>query len=399
VTVAWGLTRTKALSAFFDGSSLEKRTLLGLIFGVLASSEVIFPGDRAPYVSHTLLVCLAQFVGGADVALPAILTVFVVGMALRGPSEAIQTLVVLSFVGLVVEIIRRWWRKRPTILIVSLTGALTQTLALVLRNVLLPLTGSVQLVPYHLASVFANAFGLFLIMVVWKDAQTRATSEQNRLDVEHVRTLLLAADLNALRARIRPHFLFNAFTAIAALCDIDPKKAQSSILKMGQLMRRHIEVDSASLIGLDKELDYVRTYVEIQQLRFGKKASVIYDLEQDSMTAKIPAFSLQTLVENAFQHGIERRTGPGTVTISIRRSRHRIVLAVRDDGAGMDESQRKSCIGKDDPPTHGLTIADRQLRTVFGDTGRMRLFSRINHGTVAAFQIPVPDDSVNEGAQ
>jgi hypothetical protein len=65
----------------------------------------------------------------------------------------------------------------------------------------------------------------------------------------------------------------------------------------------------------------------------------------------------------------------------------------------MDESQRKSCIGKDDPPTHGLTIADRQLRTVFGDTGRMRLFSRINHGTVAAFQIPVPDDSVNEGAQ
>ena len=137
-TVAYGLTRTKALGAFFEGSTPEKRTMLGLIFGVLASTEVIFPGARSPYVFHTLIICLAQFAGGAEVSLPAILTVFASGLVLRGPSEAIQTLVVLIVIALIVESVRRWWRKTPTILLVGITGCVAQAIALLMRDNLFP---------------------------------------------------------------------------------------------------------------------------------------------------------------------------------------------------------------------------------------------------------------------
>jgi len=386
--VAYGLTRTKALAAFFEGSTPEKRTLLGIIFGVLASTEVIFPGDRRPYVFHTLIICLAQFAGGAEVSLPAILTVFATGLVLRGPSEAIQTLVVLICVALIVELVKRWWRNTPTVLLVGITGGAAQIAAVLLRDRLFPFIGATPLKPYDLASVFANTFGLFLAMLVWRDAQTRVKSEHNRLEAEHMRTLLIAADLAALRARIRPHFMFNTLTAIAALCDIDPHKAQIAVLKVSQLMRRHIEVDTTSVTSVEKELEYVRTYVEIQQVRFGKRASVTYDLEEDLASLRIPAFSIQTLVENSFQHGLERRSGQGSVRIVVRRRSGHILCAVMDDGAGMTAEQVRACIPDEEAPMHGLVIVDKQLRSLFSRQGRLRFFSKPDVGTTVAFKVP-----------
>ena len=362
--------------------------MLGLIFGVLASTEVIFPGARSPYVFHTLIICLAQFAGGAEVSLPAILTVFASGLVLRGPSEAIQTLVVLIVIALIVESVRRWWRKTPTILLVGITGCVAQAIALLMRDNLFPWIGAPHLEPYRYASIFANTFGLLIVMLVWRDAQTRVKSEQNRLEAEHMRTLLIAADLAALRARIRPHFLFNTLTAIAALCDIDPNKAQVAVLKASQLMRRHIEVDTTSLISVEKELEYVRTYTEIQQVRFGKKARVAFDIEESDVSKlMIPAFSIQTLVENAFQHGLERRSGQGSIRIAIRRHGNDVLYAVMDDGAGMDARQLKACLPTEDSPKHGLVIVDQQLRALFGSHGRLRLFSIPGGGTTAAFRV------------
>jgi len=390
-TVAYGLTRTKALGAFFDGSTPERRTLLGLIFGVLASTEVIFPGARSPYVFHTLIIVLAQFAGGADVSLPAILTVFASGLVLRGPREAILTLVILVSVALLVEVVRKWWPKTPTTFLVSATGGIAQALAVLIRNKIMPLMGAGSFDPYSPASIAANTFGLFIAMFVWRDAQTRVKSEQNRLEAEHVQTLLVSAELAALRARIRPHFLFNALTAIAALCDIDPQKAQVAVLKVSQLTRRHIEVDATSLTTVEKELEYVRTYVEIQQMRFGKKASVKYELGDDIADLALPAFSIQTLVENAFQHGLERRSGQGSIRIAIRRRHGHVIYAVMDDGAGMDENQRKVCLPDEDTPRHGLVIVDKELRSLFGPRGRLRIFSSPGVGTTVAFAVPTKD--------
>jgi LytS/YehU family sensor histidine kinase len=295
---------------------------------------------------------------------------------------------VLIAVALVVQIVRRWWRKTPTTIVVGLTGGATQCLALLLRDKVLPMMGTQRLEPYDTASIFANTFGLFLAMLVWKDAQTRLKSEHNRLEAEHMRTLVIAADLAALRARIRPHFLFNTLAAIAALCDIDPRKAQLSVLKVSQLMRRHIEVDTTSLINVEKEMEYVRTYVEIQQVRFGSKARVQYDYSESMASLMIPAFSIQTMVENSFQHGLERRSGQGSIRIAIIGRRRDSVCAVIDDGAGMTADQAKACLPNEAMPRHGLAIVDQQLRSMFGQRGRLRIFSIPGVGTTVAFRVP-----------
>jgi sensor histidine kinase YesM len=387
-TVAYGLTRTRALGAFFEGSTPEGRTVLGLIFGLLASTEVIFPGARSPYVFHTLIICLAQFAGGAEVSLPAVLTVFGAGLVLRGPNEAIQTLIVLIAVVLISELVRRWWRIKPAILVVGLCGGLSQLLAFSVRNLALPFIGANPLAPYSPGSILANTFGLLLVMAIWQDSQTRHKSEQNRLEAEHAQTLLVAADLAALRARIRPHFIFNTLTAIAALCDIDPQRAQTAVVKVSQLMRRHIEIDATVLSTVEKEIEYVRTYVEIQQVRFGKKAAVRFDFDEGVGGARIPAFSLQTLVENAFQHGLEKRSGQGSIRISIRRRSANILCAVMDDGAGMTAQQLRACLPEEAIPKHGLVIIDMELRALFGGKSRLRVLSLPGRGTTAAFRVP-----------
>lgn len=389
--VAYGLTRTKALSAFFEGAEPERRTLLGFVFGLLASTEVVFPGARSPYVSHTLIICLAQFAGGAAVSFPAILTVFVLGVVIRGPSEATQTLAALIVVAVIVEGVRRGLRRTPTILTVSLTGGLCQAAALLIRDRLFPLLGAPHLAPYSLASVFANAFGLFVAMLVWQDAQTRLKSEQNRLEAEHAQTMLVAADLAALRARIHPHFMFNTLNAISALCDIDPRKAQSYVLKVSQLLRRHIEVDTTSLTSVETELEYARTYVEIQQVRFGKKANVHFDLEGNLGSLMIPAFSIQTLVENAFLHGLEQKTDQGFIRIAVRPHSNRVTYAVMDNGPGIKADRISACIPDEPMPRHGLGIVDKQLTSLFGNRSRLRIYSSPGLGTTVAFEVPGPN--------
>ena len=387
-TVAYGLTRTKALGAFFEGSTPERRTLLGLIFGVLASTEVIFPGARSPYVFHILIICLAQFAGGVEVSLPAILTVFAAGLVLRSPSEALQTLTALVVTAGIVALVTRWWKRSPTTMLVCATGAIAQGVAIAMRNWILPALGGVRLEPYHSVSVLANMFGLFIAMIVWGDAQTRLKSEQNRLDAEHVRTLVVAAELAALRARIRPHFLFNTLTAIAALCDIDPRKAQSAVVRVSHLMRRHIDVEETSLILAESELDYVRTYSEIQLMRFGSKAQVLYEVPTINGELRLPAFSIQTLVENAFQHGIEKKSGQGTVRIVIRDRPNYFWCAVIDDGAGMTLEELGTCVPEEKNPKHGLVIVNTELQSLFGRTGRLRVFSEQGVGTCVAFRVP-----------
>ena len=378
VTVAWGMTRAKGFTAFLGGKTREHRVLIGILFGALATSEIVFPGARAPYVFHTLIVCAAQFVGGIEVALPAIGLVSAAAFGLRGEADGIRTLIALLTVGLLIEVFRRLSRNRQEPILVGLCGGVTQGLAALILN------GTVSM---SVSSSLANAFGLFMVMLVWNDAKARSESEQHRIEAEHLRTLLVSADLSALKARIRPHFLFNTLAAIAALCDLDPKRAQSSIQTVSQLMRRHIEVDSAKLIPVEKELEYVRAYIEIQQIRFGKRVTCSVELDGNPATYGIPAFSLQTLVENAFQHGVERRSGHSTLRIIVNCRPNRAVFSVRDDGPGMTKEQTAQCISSEDPPAHGLSIADRQLRLMFGDASRIRIYSAKDRGTMVAFKV------------
>ncbi len=138
---------------------------------------------------------------------------------------------------------------------------------------------------------------------------------------------LAEARLQALQARIRPHFLFNTLNAVLSLIRRDPKRAETALEDLAELYRM-VMADAKNLTTLAQELDLTRQYLNLEQLRLGPRLVVDWKVEDAPGDALVPPLLLQPLVENAVYHGIEPGTGPGTIEIAIHRERDRIHLAL-----------------------------------------------------------------------
>jgi two-component system sensor histidine kinase AlgZ len=133
---------------------------------------------------------------------------------------------------------------------------------------------------------------------------------------KHVRAEALSR-IQALQARIRPHFLFNSMNTIAALTRTDPKRAEEAVEDLADLFRATLR-DSHSPLRLKEELELTRIYQRIEALRLGRRLEVRWDVGALPMRALVPGLTVQPLLENAIYHGIEPLEGGGTVTVSGR---------------------------------------------------------------------------------
>jgi two-component system sensor histidine kinase AlgZ len=136
---------------------------------------------------------------------------------------------------------------------------------------------------------------------------------------------LAEARLQALQARIRPHFLYNTLNAVLSLIRKDPKRAEVALEDLAELYRM-VMADAKNLTTLAQELDLTRQYLNLEQLRLGARLVVQWKTEEAPRDALVPPLLLQPLVENAVYHGVEPGTGPGTIEIAIRRERDRVHL-------------------------------------------------------------------------
>ena len=131
---------------------------------------------------------------------------------------------------------------------------------------------------------------------------------------------LTEARLQALQARIRPHFLFNSINAVLSLIRREPRRAETALEDMAELFRV-LMADNRELVPLSRELQLCRQYLSLEQLRLGERLIVEWHIDKAPMSALIPPLALQPLLENAVYHGIEPRTGPGTITINVYAAR------------------------------------------------------------------------------
>jgi signal transduction histidine kinase len=148
--------------------------------------------------------------------------------------------------------------------------------------------------------------------------------------------VLARVQLDALRAQLHPHFLFNALNALSTLVHRDAKAADRMIIELGELLRQTLSEERAPEVTLKEELEFVERYVSIMQIRYGDRLSVHYDVDSTALAAYVPHLVLQPLVENALVHGIGRTAGEGSVTIRAQRQGNRLALEVEDDGAGIN---------------------------------------------------------------
>lgn len=162
-------------------------------------------------------------------------------------------------------------------------------------------------------------------------AGARSEARAARLELH-----LAQARLHALRMELNPHFLFNALNAVAGLVRRrEPDKAIETLTRLGDLLRATLDGEMPSEVPLADELELLGRFLDIEQVRFGDRLRVAWDVEPGTRSGLVPPLILQPLVENALRHGIAQRPGPGLLCIAAKRDGDRLELTVRDSGRGL----------------------------------------------------------------
>jgi signal transduction histidine kinase len=167
--------------------------------------------------------------------------------------------------------------------------------------------------------------------------------QQRKLEQEQLaQELTLDAsrsELKALRAQINPHFLFNALNSIAGLIHRDPDVADRTIEQLADVFRYALRGAESEWAVLDDELDFARAYLDVERARFGDRLQAEVRTEGSVQGVRVPTMMLQTLVENAVKHGVASVRGPALVEVVAREDSGRVVMSVRDNGPGFQDSR------------------------------------------------------------
>jgi signal transduction histidine kinase len=204
-------------------------------------------------------------------------------------------------------------------------------------------------------------------------------------------TKLVESQLQALQRQLHPHFLFNTLHAIAALVHRDPPGAELMIERLSDLLRAALKPSTTQTVPLADELAHLRTYLAIEQVHFGDRLEVRYDVDAGTLSEPVPPLILQPLAENAIRHGLEPQAGRGELTLVVRRTQRTLRLQVIDNGRGISS-------GGGTRPTHGIGWSNTRARLerLYGDAARLEVRSREGAGVEVTIEIPLIERSADE---
>jgi two-component system, LytTR family, sensor kinase len=158
---------------------------------------------------------------------------------------------------------------------------------------------------------------------------------QLALEKSQLEASLRQAELQNLRMRLNPHFLFNTLQNISVLAQQNPKLASQMLVRLGDLLRSALRGNLSAETTVSKEMALVRDYLAIEKMRFGDRLTILVNVAPGSENALVPSFLLQPLVENAIIHGLGGVSQAGTIAIRAMMDGDRLVLTVTDNGVGV----------------------------------------------------------------
>jgi two-component system LytT family sensor kinase len=196
---------------------------------------------------------------------------------------------------------------------------------------------------------------------------------------------LHSATTTALQAQMEPHFVFNALNTIAAFIRTEPERARRLVLAFADHLRARL-ARPGEFVTLEEELRHVRSYVELEEARFGSQLRVTIDASPEALAVRLPPLIVQPLVENAIKHGKTDRTLNLLVRARVRRDRLRVT--VRDDGRGIAREAIERVLEPGFGEGTGIGLANVNLRLTahYGAGVRLRSFP---FGTVVRLEVPV----------
>jgi two-component system sensor histidine kinase YesM len=206
------------------------------------------------------------------------------------------------------------------------------------------------------------------------------------------------SELAFLRSQINPHFLYNTLEVIKGIAlDEEANKLYEMTNALALIFR--YSVKGSNIVELREEFNIVKAYVQIHLIRFGERLEAIYEINEDTLSRKVPKMILQPVVENAFFHGLEAKRGKGKLTIGSSINGKVLKIWVRDDGVGMDEEKLariqnslEKGIDIKGEGIIGLYNVDDRIKLTYGDEFGLKISSVFNQGTEVVILIPAGEE-------
>ena len=211
--------------------------------------------------------------------------------------------------------------------------------------------------------------------------------ELNRQEQIHLRE----TELSLIQAQINPHFLYNTLDAIVWLIEIGKNdQAEQMVTSLSSYFRSFLS-DGKEIVTIAEETNHIRSYLEIQQVRYRDIMEYEINVDSEIDEYKLPKLTLQPLVENAIYHGLKPKRGKGKITVTGKTDGDKIILKVQDTGAGMNEEELqnlKTKIINEDTTSFGLVAAYKRLKLLYGEEFRFDIVSKKDSGTSIKISIP-----------
>lgn len=208
--------------------------------------------------------------------------------------------------------------------------------------------------------------------------------------------LRLSAELSFLQAQIKPHFLFNSISIIAALCTKEPQRAKELLYHLSDYLRGSFNFEQYNgVTSLADELATLHAYVAIEKERFGGRLKIEYDVD-DNIELSLPMLVIQPLVENALRHGILKKLDGGTVKLSVQQTEGYAVITIQDDGVGIPHSQLVRLL-EQTAVKSGVGLINIHRRMIFHYGEGLVIESEVDKGTTVKMRIPLEEEVQKTG--
>ena len=361
--------------------SMRDRGTALLVFLVLGLVEEAVVGQTGWFNHRIIAVCAAGLLAGPSVGV--VVAAFVTWMAVALDGRPMGPVGISMLCG---GLVGGWlYRWRPRLARQPLTGfCLTSTVTWLRDGLTLLFVPGARagLQTFGQMGIGPVLQGLGTALVLAIVAMVRDRDEKTQAAA--------LAEVRALQARMNPHFLFNALNTLAALATIAPREVPRAAGRLRHFLRASFDQHERELVPLEEELAVVRAYLDIESLRLGGRLKLEQAIGPGLSEALIPPFSLQPLVENAVQHGLQSSSKAGRLRLVVRgRKEEWLDMSISDDGQGVPSTEVERVFFAVRPRVHALALLRRRLQGLFGRSFRLEVCSNVGQGTTVTMSIPL----------
>lgn len=231
--------------------------------------------------------------------------------------------------------------------------------------------------------VLSGGFSYFILFFIWNLIYFMfhyvTKSQKQQMDTLRLESLVKELELQTIKAHINPHFIFNSLNSIRALVDENPQRARRAVTELSNILRSSMHAEKAETVTLERELNIVKDYLALENMRFEDRLKVVYEIDEDTLDQPVPPMMLQTLVENAIKHGISKQIQGGIV---------KLISVFKDGYHELVVQNTGQLNGKVNAEGFGLSSTTNRLGLLYGSKAKFDI--RQINGSLVEARVLIP---------